>query len=61
MDERRKQILIDILGVMVTGGLYAIYIFVKILFTTPSGQKKVEEKVNSWMKAKKILAEGTDE
>ena len=39
---------------LVTGGLYMIVIFVKILFTTPEGQRLVEEKVNTKIKAYRL-------
>lgn len=39
---------------LITGGLYMVVIFVKILFTTPEGQKLVERQVNTKIKAFKI-------
>lgn len=49
----------DCMWMILTGGLYFIYILLKILFTTPEGQKAVEKKIYGQMKAMNIIAEDT--
>ena len=49
----------DCMWMVITGGLYFFYILLKILFTTPEGQKAVEKKIYSQMKAMNIITEDT--
>ena len=49
------------LMMVVTGGLYFIAIFVKILFTTPEGQKVVEREIKGKVKAFNIESDNKEE
>lgn len=57
MNREEKITAKDLMFMALTGGMYVVYIFLKILFTTPAGQKKVEEKINSWMRVNNILVD----
>lgn len=39
---------------LLTGGFYLIVIFIRIMFTTPEGQRLVEKEVKSKIKAYRI-------
>ena len=60
MNKSRKELAIEFVKVMVTGGLYFMIIFVKVLFTTPNGQKLVERELDKRIKAIKIKEEETE-
>ena len=56
MKKHTKTALKDLGWTAATCGLYFIIIFLRVLFTTESGQKVVEEKIDKQIKAK-LLAE----
>lgn len=57
MDRDIKKATKEFLKVLITGGLYFMVIFVKVLFTTPAGQKIVERELDNRLKARMIEKE----
>ena len=57
MSKETRTKIIDGLKIIATGGLYVFVIFVKILFTTPEGQKIVEREIDKRIKAYSVEKE----
>lgn len=57
MNKSRKELAKEFIKVMLTGGVYFIIIFVKVLFTTPNGQKLIERELDKRLKAIRIEEE----
>lgn len=64
MKKHTKEAIRDLTWTMATCGLYFIVIFLRVLFTTKSGQEIVEKKIEKQIKAnlinRKEKSDGTD-
>lgn len=60
MKTHTKEAIKDLAWTTATCGLYFIVIFLRVLFTTKSGQKLVEDKIDKKLKASLIEKGGKD-